>query len=245
MKKLLSVLCAFMILSALIQPCAALAGVDVPPENTVRFDVSYDEYQALGERLFAEVAEESDSLNHMNTFPALPESLLRLVDEFRNNSSTLEKIDNGVIWNTEALKIVYDERMLGVQAWVEFGSEEKKLEIYESEIVGRMGTAALYLPDGYAFEDISALRIRYSTGSWLEGWFGCNALFDLTYHVSDGKVICSSAQAIMECGYCMDWGLGRFGDDNRLILCGGFENLSTDASWCVNFDAETGELEDS
>ena len=229
------------LLLALMLPCAAVAGVAVPSENTVRFDVSYNDYMELGEKLFAKVSEESDDLNHMRTFPVLPESLLRLIDEFRNNSSTLEKTDFGAVWNTEALRIVYDERMLGVKAWVEFGSEEKKLDL-EKEITGKAGSVNLNFPDGYAFEDISALRICYSTGSWLDGDYSGQALFDLTCTVSDGRIIDSRAEAIMECMYCMSWGLGRYGDDQRLILSGGFENLATDASWYFNFDTATGEL---
>ena len=117
----------FAVLLALLLPCTAFADVTVPPENTVRFDVSYDEFMALGEKLFAGVSEESDDLNHMNTVPVLPASLLRLIDEFRDNTSTLEKTEYGALWNTEALRIAYDEKMLGVQVWAEFGSEEKKL----------------------------------------------------------------------------------------------------------------------
>ena len=233
----------FAVLLALLLPCTAFADVTVPPENTVRFDVSYDEFMALGEKLFAGVSEESDDLNHMNTFPVLPASLLRLIDEFRDNTSTLEKTEYGALWNTEALRIAYDEKMLGVQVWAEFGNEEKKLGTEEKEINWKDGSANLYYPDGYAFEDISALRICYSTGTWLDGDYGGQALFDLTCAVSDGKIIDCHAQAIMECIYCMDWALGRYGDDQRLILSGGFENLATDASWYFNFDTETGEPE--
>lgn len=240
MKRFLAAICIFA-LSAVMMPFGAVADLNVLAGNMVRFDVSEEEFCVLGEKLFDKMADDSDDLNHLNTFPVLPELMMKLADEFGSNSSTLEKTEYSTIWRTEAAKIVYDERMLGVKVWAEFGSTEKKLEIDETNIDGKDGTVWLILPEEYAFGEISALRIEYEP--WNGGQFNFgNARFDLTYFVSDGAVICDSVEVILEYGgYCMAWWLKKTESSGRPILNGLFENLQNDAYWSGGFDMVTGE----
>ena len=239
MRKLFAVLFAFIVVFGMVSVTAEV--VEVPGGNRVRFDISEEKYQAVWSNFFSKLENDSDDLNHLNTYPVLPASMMKMMDEFRNNSSTLLNEPDYFQWHTEAAKVVVDERLLGTKAWIEYGSPEKKQDIDETQIDGQGGIVWFYPPEGYSFEDISALRILYESGFWMGGYWG-NARFDLTYSVSGGKVSCDSLEVIMEYDApCMMWSLERDRENGRLILWGSGENMATEQTWSMSFDAETGE----
>ena len=241
MKKIIAVLLV-LILTYCMLFSGAFAEKPEAQGNTIRFDVSEERYWALWENFYEKWQNGSDDLNHLYTYPIMPESTMRLLDEFRKNSSVLSMDENGcLLWYTEAAKVVYDERLLGARIWFEFGSEERRQELSADCIDGRNGIIRDYAGEKYPKEDISALRISYETGTWLNGYWG-NAIFDLTYTVSGGRVNCETLDVIMEGGtYCMDWWMKRNNEDGSVMLSGYGENLAEDTSWSFNFDGATGE----
>ena len=125
MKKLMLFFCAALLSVSLVLS-GALAEA-VPVEFTVkgaRYDMTEDEFAAWGEQAF-HVGDWWDGSRLLADYPLLTEAVMKLYDEVRNNSSTLEQGEYYVSWHTDALKIAFDERMMGVRVWVEFGSEEQ------------------------------------------------------------------------------------------------------------------------
>lgn len=239
MRKLIAVLLAFFLMTGMVSACAEVT--EAAGGNLIRFDVSEEKYLGVWSNFFTKLENDSDDLNHLNTYPVLPASMMKLLDEFRNNSSTLLNEEDYCRWHTEAARVVVDERLLGTRAWIEYGSPEKKQDIDETQIDGWDGIVWFYPPEGYAFEDISALRINYESLFWMGGYWG-NARFDLSYTVSDGKVSCDFLEVVMEFDTpCMMWRLQREADSGRLILWGSGENMATGQLWSMCFDAETGE----
>ena len=245
MKRLITAAFTFVFACLLLLPVASAETAGFTG-NLIRFDVTREEYMALGADLYGAGGDRFYAgARQMLDFPLVPECMAELLDEFLNNRSRLEKDEYTVSWYTEAMKAVYDERLIGARVSVEFSGGGKKLELNSSyDVNWREGVACFGLPEGYSFEEISGLRISYGTGDWLyEG--SSNAVFELNYEVSDGKVTCREIEVIMECGYCHAWYLHRT-EEGQVIFSLTSEDLSVDASVNAMFDAVTGKylLED-
>ena len=244
MKKLMLFFCAALLSVSLVLS-GALAEA-VPVEFTVkgaRYDMTEDEFAAWGEQAF-HAGDWWDGSRLLADYPLLTEAVMKLYDEVRNNSSTLEKNENYVSWHTDALKVVFDERMMGVRVWVEFGSEDRKLDMDITEnVLWHDGELQFVLPEGYAFEEISALRISYQTECWPNSWG--HAWLYLTYDVSGGKVICRSIDTEMDSGrFIICWWMGRKSDTDEMYLEGMFYDLAVDAEFSETFDLKTGKCVD-
>lgn len=240
MKKLMLFFCAALLSVSLVLS-GALAEA-VPVEFTVkgaRYDMTEDEFAAWGEQAF-HVGDWWDGSRLLADYPLLTEAVMKLYDEVRNNSSTLEQGEYYVSWHTDALKIAFDERMMGVRVWVEFGSEDRKLDIDATKsALWHDGTLLISLPAGYAFEDISALRIDYDTWSWPNDWG--HAWFHLTYDVSGGRVICRRIDTEMDDGrFIVCWWMGRNEESDEMYLSGMFYDLAFDKEFSQGFDPMTG-----
>lgn len=242
MKKFLTAFCILALSSVMILPCAAVSEADVPRQNLFRFDDSYDDYRAFCDHFITETSEHPDALNHLNTFPALPESMLRLFDEYRNNSCALEEKEFGeILLKTEALKIAYDERMLGVKVSALFDENGEYVERnLDHDIRGMAGTASLMLPFEFCFEDMRGLRIFYYANAWPDDPDGFNSTgyyhsFEADYTVEDGRITLDYVRVSIEDGFIMIWSFGGN------ILDISFENQTTDALYYRKFDIRTGE----
>ena len=243
MKKLILLFCAA-VLSVSFVLSGALAEA-VPVEfsgKTARYDMTGEEYEAWAEAAFKNEWWIGPRL--LADYPLLIESVTELYDEVRNNSSTLEKNENYVSWHTDALKVVFDERMMGVRVWVEFGSEDRKLDMdITKNVLWHDGTLLFDLPERYAFEEISALRIDYDSWCWHTDWD--HAWFHLAYDVSDGKVICRSIETEMDDGrFIVCWWMGRNSETDEMYIEGMFYDLAYDAEFTQHFDPKTGKCDD-
>ena len=231
-------------LLAVLACVVALAGdaetTDGSAQKIIRFDVSEEEYYAKVKPFFDALEANPERQDSLDSFPLLPASVLGMVEEFRNNSSSLEETESGIIWNTGAAKIIWDERLQGVSLWAEAGEEMTRVDIGEDCIDGRNGCIRIPRQDSLSLNGIRTLNIYFGTNAWMGDWG--NACYQLTYDVESGKIVHGQLETIMEySGYTMDWSLGRYGDDNRLelgVLC---ENLADDFYYSISFDVETGE----
>ena len=237
MKRFGSTACAMVLLAVLLL-CCVPAGADASAGNMLRFDDSAERVIALGEALYARAAEDSDDLNRLDTFPVLPASLMRLADEYSGQTSVLEYTEYGILWHTEAAKVIYDERLMGVQVWAESADGGSRLDVDVDNIDGRDGVISIWLPEGYAAGNITSLHILYSA-SWISGWG--NARLELVYDVSGGKAVPRYAEAIMEyAGYCMVWWLSKSDENGHMLLSLFSEYLANDSSWSGTLDLTDG-----
>jgi hypothetical protein len=243
-KKLIAFFCAALLSVSLMLSGTAADAVPVEfTGKTARYDMTEDQYEAWGEAAF-----KSDWWNGpklLADYPLLAESVTKLYDEVRNNSSTLVKDEYYVCWHTDALKVAFDERMLGVRISVEFGSEDRKLDIdVAKSVLWHDGVLQFSLPEGYDFNEISALRIDYDSWCWQDDWD--HAWFHLFYDVSNGKVICRQIDTEMDDGrFIVCWWMGRDSEKNdEMYLNGMFYDLSVDAEFSEGFDLTTGKREE-
>ena len=242
-KKGILFICIVMLFVSLILPGASAGAVPVEfTGKTARYDMTAEEYAAWAETAFNSNWWNGRKL--LANFPLLTESVTKLFEEVRNNSSAIWKDEGYVYWRTDALKAAYEERMLGVSIRVEFGSEDRKLDIDATKsALWHDGTLLISLPAGYAFEDISALRIDYDTWSWPNDWG--HAWFHLTYDVSGGRVICRRIDTEMDDGrFIVCWWMGRNEESDEMYLSGMFYDLAFDKEFSQGFDPMTGKCID-
>ena len=225
MKKGILFICIVMLFVSLILPGASAGAVPVEfTGKTARYDMTAEEYAAWAETAFNSNWWNGRKL--LANFPLLTESVTKLFEEVRNNSSAIWKDEGYVYWRTDALKAAYEEP-----------------EIEEKEISWKDGSVNLYFPDGYAFEDISALRIDYDTWSWPNDWG--HAWFHLTYDVSGGRVICRRIDTEMDDGrFIVCWWMGRNEESDEMYLSGMFYDLAFDKEFSQGFDPATGKCID-
>ena len=239
MKKLIVFLCAAVLSVSLIMSCVCAEGA---PADSARYDMSLEAYETWAENAFEKVNDWREGSKNLTGFPLQMEAVIRMLDEFKNNSSVLEKGEYYISWHSEALKVAFDERMIGITLSVEFGSEDNRLDIDVLKSVDwHNGELWFDLPDGYSFEDISGIRINYYTDCWPEG-LG-HAWFKVAYDISDGAVISRTLETEMDDGrFIVNWYLARDEEDDHLGgLEGLFYDLAYDREFTESFNAETGE----
>ena len=126
MKKLIVFLCAAVLSVSLILSCVCAEGA---PADSARYDMSLEAYETWAENAFEKVNDWREGSKNLTGFPLQMEAVIRMLDEFKNNSSVLEKGEYYISWHSEALKVAFDERMIGITLSVEFGSEDNRLDI--------------------------------------------------------------------------------------------------------------------
>lgn len=214
-------------------------------EKSIRLDATAEEYEAWAGTAFSTIGEWSEGSRRLDNCPLLVEPVALLFNEFRSSSSTLEKGEYNAYWHSDALKVAFDERMLGIKVTVELGNEGEKKELDVSDQVNwQGGILIIYFPEEYSFKDISALRINYDNNNWLNREFSdyTHAWFHLAYDISDGKVICKSLDTEMDDGrYIVNWVMRWDSESNDAGLHGIFYDLAVDAEFGLSFDLMTGE----
>ncbi|MBR3428972.1 MAG: hypothetical protein IKG87_02620 [Clostridia bacterium] len=239
MKKLIAIIC-IIVLSISIISSGSIA--ETMPTGFARLDMSPEEYGTWAASAFGKVSEWEEGSRNLDHFPLQMESVKRLFDEFKSNTSILDKDETYVYWRSEALKVVFDERLIGATIYVEFGSEEKKMEVnVQSDADWYNGVLCFQLSDGYTFEEISALKIDYQSFGWIDGYLGY-IIFCLTYDVSDGRIVSKELRTEMDDGrYIISWNLSdKYNEDKNLYLSGMFYDLAFDIEFSETFDPITG-----